>query len=756
MVDRARVLLFRRGLLPGLQGSGLARKPLLMHALQVLLSALGVGSLVWAFSDARFRGADDFLAGGFIVPSSIGIALLLLGWSATRPWRVAACWFSLALVGRAVSLQLIDAGPRLHYQHYLPFDRLFTETHPFFPAFLALQTALVLAGLSLRAGKIWRWLRSNFKAWQLAGIGLVFILPAAAVSPQLTRFLSEMAFAFLIQAVHLGTIVLMALSIPKRAHTWWSKWSHQLLGPRSEEDSPQPCRPGRLVIIAAIWVAVLAAGLNFFAYERHPHVTDEVVYLLQARYFAEGRLSTPLPPVPEAFEIYLMQTQQERWYPTPPPGWPAMLSLGVLLQVPWLVNPLLAGVNVLLGYSLISVLYSQRTARIAVLLLAVSPWYIFLGMSFMTHMFTLTCALAAALGIAWSRRTDQARWAWFGGLALGVMALIRPLEALVMAGLLGLWAVGIGGRRLRISAITGLLVTSIAVGTAVLPYNQALTGNPMLFPIMAYTNEHFGPNSNALGFGPDRGMGWELDPYPGHSPRDALINSNLNTFSLNIDLFGWGTGSLLLATVAVLGRRLRRSDYLMIAVIAFVWVAHFFYYFSGGPDFGARYWFLMVIPAVALTARGIHLLEGLWGGDPTGGGAPAVLVTLVVVALSAMTLVNYVPWRAVDKYHDFRGMQPDIRTLAEKHDFGRSIVLVRGEARPDYASAAIYNPVDLQEEAPIYAWERDENLRSRVLAAYPDRQVWVVEGPSVTQAGYQVVSGPVPAAELRSRGGRGR
>ena len=58
---------------------------------------------------------------------------------------------------------------------------------------------------------------------------------------------------------------------------------------------------------------------------------------------AEGLLTVPAPPVPEAFSVYMIPYKSERWYSIFPPGWPAMLAIGTLLEVPWLVNPLLAG-----------------------------------------------------------------------------------------------------------------------------------------------------------------------------------------------------------------------------------------------------------------------------------------------------------------------------------------------------------------------------------------------------------------------------
>jgi hypothetical protein len=113
-----------------------------------------------------------------------------------------------------------------------------------------------------------------------------------------------------------------------------------------------------------------------------------------------------------------------------------------------------------------------------------------------------------------------------------------------------------------------------------------------------------------------------------------------------------------------------------------------------------------------------------------------------------MALINYFPWRAIDKYHHYLRMRPDIRSLADNYHFGKSVVLIRGDSHPDYASAWIYNPLDLRADAPVYAWDRNTRVRAEVLKSYPERPVWVVDGPSITQNGYRVISGPIPAHEL--------
>src|SRR5262249_6305937 len=156
-------------------------------------------------------------------------------------------------------------------------------------------------------------------------------------------------------------------------------------------------------------------------------------------------------------------------------------------------------------------------------------WHLFLAMSFMNHTLTLTCALAAVACLMQARRTRRTAAALGSGCAVGAMALIRPLDAVIVGAIIGGWAIaGAGGARLRPLALGALLVGTAATGLLTLTYNANIAGNPLQFPISSYFDKVYGPNSNAYGFGPDRGVGWALDPNPGHSPLDAAINANLN------------------------------------------------------------------------------------------------------------------------------------------------------------------------------------------------------------------------------------
>jgi hypothetical protein len=284
-----------------------------------------------------------------------------------------------------------------------------------------------------------------------------------------------------------------------------------------------------------------------------------------------------------------------------------------------------------------------------------------------------------------------------------------------------------------------------AVGAAVLPYNAALTGSPGRFPIMAYTDALYGPRTNALGFGPERGLGWSgLDPLPGHGPRDVVVNSNLNLTTLNTELLGWGSGSLLLILVALGGLRPSRGDRRMLAAIAAVIGVHAFYWFSGGPDFGPRYWYLIVVPCLALAARGALALPGMLEADAAWRGRAA----LGCLALAAGSLLVFVPWRAGDKYYHYRGMRPDVVRLADSAGMAGGLVLISGRRHPDFAAAAASNPMDLAAAGPIFAWDRSGEVRRELLRRYPDRRVWLVDGPTVTGDTYRIRGGPLAATRL--------
>lgn len=679
----------------------------------------------------RATGRSEGPVTDYLLPIAVAVGAVILAAGRVAGARVASAWLALLIVGQAASLQWIEAGPSVRYQHYLAWDELAREPM----ALLVILAQTVLVSVALARGRR-RWIAGARRlGWvRLGAVAAALFLVSAVPSRELARYAGELPLAYGLALLNLATIGLAVAAIPDdRLRALGAKAANWLGRTRGPGKSP---RPDRFVWLTAAGVTLVTAGLGAFVYEYHPHLPDEVVYLYHARYFADGLLELPTPPVPEAFEIDLMSYEPDRWFSPVPPGWPAVLAIGARLGMPWLVNPILAGLGILVAYLFVWELYDRATARGTILLLALSPWYLFTAMSLMTHTSSLVAALVAAWAAARWSRAGRLSWLLLAGAFTGVVSLIRPLEAVAVGGaiVLGL-AASVGILRVVRPALA-FGIAAMAVGAIVLPYNAHFTGSATKFPIMAYTDAKYGPGVNDLGFGPNRGMDWPLDPFPGHGPADAVVNTMLNASATNVELFGWAGGSLVAVFAFVAFRRFRPADGILAIFVLLTLGLHSLYWFSGGPDFGARYWFLIIVPLAALTARFVDTAE-----------AGRARLGLAAAGLTLASLVCFTPWRAVDKYHGYRGMRPDIRRIADREGFEAVLVLVRG-SQTDYASAAVYNPLDLSADEPVYAWDRDPEVRRRLLDEYYDRLVYLVDGPTVTGEGFQIAAGPLRTEDV--------
>ena len=187
---------------------------MLQRASQILGWILATGFFIWALTDTRFRDPEGFPISQICLPIAFGLALIALSWTAESRWRMFACWFALLLLGQAVSLQLIEAGNLIRYQHYKPFGRLFTQTQPLVLVLLLMQTVFVFAGILRHWPAIRVWLTKHFRNWQLIAIALLFILSSAALSRDVPVYIAEVLFATFVQAVNLGNVVLLAWAFP--------------------------------------------------------------------------------------------------------------------------------------------------------------------------------------------------------------------------------------------------------------------------------------------------------------------------------------------------------------------------------------------------------------------------------------------------------------------------------------------------------------------------------------------------------------
>ena len=480
-----------------------------------------------------------------------------------------------------------------------------------------------------------------------------------------------------------------------------------------------PLIPILPLVAATFGLSVL---MSLFGFERIPHVEDEVVYLFQARTFAAGALSAPAPAdaLLPGLEYYLLDVRDGQWLAVTPPGWTSVLSLGVLFGAPWLVNPVLGALIVLLAHGVVVRATEDRArADLVALLLATSPWLIGMSGSLMTHNITLFMMLLAwRLLLADETTKHRVALALIAGLAMGWAFLARQLEAAVVGTLTGLWLLRNFPRDLgRVVAYgIGCLLTA----SLFFAHNWALTGDPLLAPLQLYVSELWQEGANAYGFGPGIGPpnGWgELDLARGHSPFEGLVNTIHNLFILNFDTFGWGIGSLALLWAFLLYRRPDGLEWAMAAIGAAIITAVFFYWFAGSFYIGARYWYAAFLPLVVLSAGGYLRIRARL---ETKGLDPA-LAGRALTVLILFGLIVFTSWRGVAKYRTYADFRSDTAVAHAQGTFGNALVIV--STTRDIGAAFGLNDPFLGDDAPLFVMDLGDAGNAAMMAAMPDRDV---------------------------------
>lgn len=706
----------------------------------LIVSALGL--LHPAFR--RVDGSFEPVAWAVVVG---GGALAIAGIAWGSQWKRFGILFATALMGHACAVQLIFAPPYSVYQRVYPWEEILGSWKIVFLAGLLMQTVVTLWAFG-------RWWPDVQGCWQdvitrrrlfvLCGIMAVV---QVYVTEVIVQYVVGVILGAWIAVVAFLNLAVVAAEIPPTELQKAREWVKTRFGLPDEGTS----NGWRWDILfpwgASAWVTMVAAILAWGVLEGIPHVPDSMSYIFQAKYFALGRLYMPAPPDAASFAVTHIVNDGTKWFAYGFPGWPAVLALGVLVGFPWVVNPILGGLSILLIHKILSELYGKGLAHAVIGLLAVSPWFLFTSASFMAHSASLLWALLAIRGVQNARRAPV-RWGTIAGLALGMLFLTRPLEGILVGGVIGLWALWLSGQPVAPRGIAAIVVAGVFLAILAFPYNKLLTGSATYPPHMKWTDEAWYPGADRLGFGPNIGnVNWpHLDPFPGHGLLDVVVNAKRNLYMSNFELFGWGFGSLGFVWVGLLlGGEWRREDWLFLAIILSVVGGHSLYWSSGGPDFGARYWYQALIPFIVLTVRGVQMVQARCRA--VGYGDAARRMTAFVGISCVVAFVNVMPWRSFGKYYHYRGMSAQINRLAEQHEFGKSLVLIQSRAEEDYPSAFVFNPPTLDGPTPIYARDAGPTSRAILRERYKDREVWILGKTRSSGGEFRILAGPLPSGK---------
>ena len=472
--------------------------------------------------------------------------------------------------------------------------------------------------------------------------------------------------------------------------------------------------PNTLVLILCILAFVITAAVAYFAFERLPHLEDEVAYLFQARTMALGRLTAPSPDVEQAFWTPFVLDYEGQRFGKYPPGWPGVLAAGVLVGLPWLVNPLLAALSLYLVYRLGQTLYDERAGLLAALLGLTSPLFLVLSGSYLSHLASLVWLLLFSLWFVW---TVQGRSRWFAlgaGLALGLAFLTRSLTAMAYAAPFMAYSL-VQVLRRRPNWPRYLLVAAAgAAVAALLPvYQWAVTGDPWLNPYLLWWPY------DRIGFGPGIGA------MPGgHSLHYAWINLKQDLSRTATDLLGWPALSWIPPVLGLALRPRRGKDWALAAPFACLVIAYLFYWI-GSPArlWGPRYYFegfggLWLLGAVGL------LKVWDWARERTEAWLRPALVTALALLVFGGLAAN-LPYR-LGEAHGFYGITRSQLDPIEEAGLHNALVIVYAERWLEYG-AMLGQASPLLDDDVVYARGNLDEMDAAVMAMYPDRAVYYLK-----------------------------
>jgi len=492
------------------------------------------------------------------------------------------------------------------------------------------------------------------------------------------------------------------------------------------------------VIACALSVFIFTNLFSFFIFDHIPHIQDEIDYLFQAKIFKSGRVYVPSPCAKEFFDFAHM-INNGKWYSQYTPGYPFLLLIGLLIQAPWLVNPLLAAISIIIFYFLGKEIFNSSVGILASVLGAVSIWFLVMSSTMMSHTSSLCFISFFLLFVFRSLKNPSITNGLFAGLGLGMAFLIRPYNAVLLSlPFLLYYAVKIiRDLKKNLRNAAAFVLITLALLSVLLIYNQMTNGHPLRMGyLVSYGEEH------SLGFGR---TGYTDIP---HTPFLGAFNMGESLESISNYLFGWPLSSFLAILPLLLFVKIkpdyRKKDLLLAA--GFISLSVGLYFYWGTHVFiGARMYFETIPILLLLSSHGIselhrHLSLKLKKINPLN--AKKILAVILVVFTAYAFFIRFPTWiwppdnewNYETFANNFCRVTPNINNTLKSQSLGQSVVIMKFlfypfELEPKHwwwGSGFLYNDPQLKEKI-IYAHNRDEE-NIDLFQCFPERKFYLYLG----------------------------
>jgi hypothetical protein len=493
-----------------------------------------------------------------------------------------------------------------------------------------------------------------------------------------------------------------------------------------------------------------------------PHSEDEAAYLFQAKVFALNRLAAPTPALADAFWSPFVVDYQGQRFGKYSPGWPFLLSWGVRLGVPWLMNALLGTLTLALLARLGGWLYCCPSPAAgeglgwgfsgpyiglgAAGLGLVTPGFLVLSGSLLSHtasLFWVTLTLLAlclttkysTVYISAIDNTQYAQptlpnrattYAVLTGLTLGAVFVTRPFAGVGLGLPVGIFLlILIFKGEIKWTVLLGLAGGGLFLVGLLLWYWAAVTGDPFF-------------NAYLLVWPYDRiGFGSDIGPY-GYTLTDALlVNTRLKLTTLATGAFGWpGWSNLIFVPIPFLTRQANRWDGLLLGILVSMIFVHIFYWAFGGTDGGFPRYYYDALPALlCLTLRGVQILSDIL--RPIALRLPKLnlglgwLLALLVITFTIYNLGWSLPARLAEQKGKYGITAAQLRAVERANLSQPALILVQDVTKwSDFAAPFAANS-PLLDGRVVYAIGGSLEFRQKLRQHFKGYQCWELTGQAL-------------------------
>jgi hypothetical protein len=476
-----------------------------------------------------------------------------------------------------------------------------------------------------------------------------------------------------------------------------------------------------LALGVSIAVILAAAFVGSLIFENIPHLEDEFAYLWQAKTIAGGELTLPTPEFPKSFLVPFVIDFQGQRFGKYPPGWPAVLSLGVRAGIENWVNPLLAGLAAWLTYRLGKRTLGEKPAFLGIVLLGTSPLFLIQSGSLLSHVWSLV--LATGFFMSWMDSLDQESKphgllpSLVGGVCLGLLALTRPLTAaafalpFVIQGIVILIR-GPGWQRSRV-LVVGVLA-ALFLGLYFV-WQYALTGSFLTNPYTLWWPY------DKFGFGKGHGV-----TRSGHTLLQGWLNTSYSLRVASSDLFGWAWISWIFLPFGFWAARKKPLASFSLGILGSLVIVYLAYWVSSWL-LGSRYYFEALPGLALLSAAGIFWLAGKDHIPPKSPSfvnkLRALGIPVIVLLFIFSNLYYYLPARlgGLQGLYGIEGEVLDIFKSEELESYQPALVIVDAERWMPYGNTlALESPA--LDSALIFAWSIGPTTDARLIDYYQGKR----------------------------------